>query len=381
MTSRTETQADAAPVSRSSRRCGRRALFCLLAVVIAALFTYQLVARQTSVIRRDERIVFFPTAARLSKSGTQWIVPVHGWIFEPEPDSAIRIRLIEQCAQEFELKPNDPRRMTLETRVRPFIADNESRKQVLIEIAGRRVVLPASGDDGHFQGTVQLPVEHVRRFATQNRLSFRAVLPAGDRRRMTGTVFLIPPQGLSVISDIDDTIRVTEVVDRRKMLRNTLLEPFRPVAGMPVFLQQLEEQGAVFHYVSLSPWQLYEPLNQFLADSQYPSGTFHLTSFQIQKADLLQSLADPAGRKRAMIEPLLKAFPQRQFIFVGDSGQKDPEVYGEMARRFPDQVRAIHIRNTTGESTASPRYADAFRGLKREQWHVFDSPPQPRSGS
>ncbi|KAI8050230.1 hypothetical protein BDF22DRAFT_745557 [Syncephalis plumigaleata] len=40
-------------------------------------------------------------------------------------------------------------------------------------------------------------------------------------------------------------------------------------------------------------------------------------------------------------------FPHRRFILVGDSGEKDPEVYAEIARRFPDRVACIFIHDVT----------------------------------
>ena len=39
---------------------------------------------------------------------------------------------------------------------------------------------------------------------------------------------LIGPTGLTVISDIDDTIKVTQVTNRKTMLRRTFLERFEP---------------------------------------------------------------------------------------------------------------------------------------------------------
>jgi len=34
-------------------------------------------------IKKNEKVVFFPTAARRSEDGTGWDVPIHGWIYEP----------------------------------------------------------------------------------------------------------------------------------------------------------------------------------------------------------------------------------------------------------------------------------------------------------
>jgi phosphatidate phosphatase APP1 len=36
-------------------------------------------------------------------------------------------------------------------------------------------------------------------------------------------------------------------------------------------------------------------------------------------------------------------------VLIGDSGEKDPEIYTAVARRFPQQVAAIAIREVAGK--------------------------------
>jgi phosphatidate phosphatase APP1 len=77
-------------------------------------------------------------------------------------------------------------------------------------------------------------------------------------------VFLVEKAGVSVISDIDDTIKMTNVRERPVMLRNTFLREFQPAPGMSEFCQTLARfKQATFHYISASPWQLYLPLAKF----------------------------------------------------------------------------------------------------------------------
>ncbi len=47
-------------------------------------------------------------------------------------------------------------------------------------------------------------------------------------------------------------------------------------------------------------------------------------------------------------------FPKRRFILIGDSGEKDPEVYREIQRRFPAQVQEIMIRDVTNALANDP---------------------------
>ena len=49
--------------------------------------------------------------------------------------------------------------------------------------------------------------------------------------------------------------------------------------------------------------------------------------------------------KGAAIRMLLSKFPQRRFLFIGDSGEKDLEIYRKLSIKYPEQVLGILIRN------------------------------------
>ena len=46
-------------------------------------------------------------------------------------------------------------------------------------------------------------------------------------------------------------------------------------------------------------------------------------------------------------------FPRRRFVLVGDSGERDPEVYAAMARRRSDKVAAVLIRRVPARTAAN----------------------------
>lgn len=56
-----------------------------------------------------------------------------------------------------------------------------------------------------------------------------------------------------------------------------------------------------------------------------------------------------AEHKRTAIRRLFEAYPQMSFVLVGDSGQRDPLTYEEMAREFPGRVGLILIRQVGGD--------------------------------
>jgi phosphatidate phosphatase APP1 len=97
--------------------------------------------------------------------------------------------------------------------------------------------------------------------------------------------------------------------------------------------------------------------------------------------EIFGDVAGARVHKLAAIGLLLSDFPKRRFVLVGDSGEQDPEIYGELAREHRGRIVAVIIRNVTGEGADAPRYAQAMRDLPRKVWAVFDDPVQlPRRG-
>jgi phosphatidate phosphatase APP1 len=327
-----------------------------------------------SDLKTDEVIVFFPTPAHLSEDGRTWTTRVHGWIFEPETDGALRNAAIASFRNALGLSADEARSLVFQQRARAFLADNERGKRVAIQIGDREFELEPSEENGHFFGTVQLDAQTVNRLAHDGRLGYTAVTDRRDPRVFAGDIHLIGPAGVSVISDIDDTIKVTEVTDRRKLVQNTFLHPFRAVDGMAGVYRRWSSGGAKFHFVSASPWQLYEPLAEFARQAGFPAATFHLRQFRLKDASVLSLLADPLEAKLLMIESLMATFPHRRFLLVGDSGERDPEVYGRIAEKYPDQVLRIYIRDVTGQVAQSPRYQAAFGRLPGDKWQLFQDP-------
>lgn len=352
------------------RFAGHRYLWLLAAEGLTLLPSAGLAAE----VKNDELIVFFPTFASVSEDGQTWTSRVHGWIYEPESNGLLRNAAIAGFRNALGLAANDADSRVFEQRARAFLGDNERGKRIAIQVGERVFDLEPSAEDGHFLGTVQLDAKTASVLAKNGRLRYTAVTDQRDPRVFAGEIHLIDPAGVSVISDIDDTIKVTEVNDRRKVLQNTFLLPFRAVDGMAEVYRQWSNAGAAFHFVSASPWQLYEPLAEFAGQAGFPSATFHLRQVRFRDSSVLSLLADPLEAKLSMIEPLMATFPRRRFILVGDSGERDPEVYGRIAEKHPDQVLRIYIRDVTGQAAQSPRYQAAFGKLSADKWQLFQQP-------
>jgi hypothetical protein len=338
-------------------------------------------------IHGDDQLIFFPTIGRFDPDAGSWYLPIHGWIFKPEPNSLRRAAAVSLLRRWLGLEASGLESELFEERLRSFLVNNRPRKLVAVLLDERNYSLIRSAANGHIVDALRLSPAAIETVLAKQTsivpsagsdgriLQFDAIMPAGDARAVSGAVHLLNEQGLSVISDIDDTIKITHVHDRVALLRQTFLREFEPVPGMAELYRGWRAAGATFHYVSRSPWQLFTPIGDFLAAHGFPAGTFHMRHFRWKNASTLKRDRD-GSKKLAVIEEILTALPHRRFVFVGDSGEHDPEIYGELARRYSKQVRAIFIRNMTGEDATSDRLQRAFADVPVESWQLFDDAQQ-----
>lgn len=150
-----------------------------------------------------------------------------------------------------------------------------------------------------------------------------------------------------VISDLDDTVIQSDVTSLPRMLSTVLTGNARtrsPFAGVGALYRALtredHERNPIF-YVSSSPWNFFDLLWQFLDYRRIPLGPLFLRNWG---ADLLKG---HGGYKHGVIEHIFQKFPDLPFVLVGDSGEKDPEIYTEIVRKHPGRVLAVYIRDVT----------------------------------
>jgi phosphatidate phosphatase APP1 len=333
-------------------------------------------AQTPSEIKSDERVLFFPTAARKSADGKSWQAEVHGWIFEPEKDDVLRGAALNEMRKLLDLDPKLAATQVFDDRIRRFLVDNERDKRVGVRLLDETFVMNESAADGHFTGVVRVDVEKAASKIRDGRLTFRAVLPPGDKREYSGEIHCLADEGVSVISDIDDTIKMTGVRSKATLLRFTFFEEFRTIDSLSEVYERWQKAGADFHYVSAAPWQLYEPLDEFMVVNGFPLGTVYLKRIRLKDEKFFDLFQDPVTYKLGVIEPFVAQFPKRKFVLVGDSGEKDPEIYGAVARRFGKQIERIYIRDVTGEKSDAARYKAAFDALPKEKWSLFSKPEE-----
>jgi phosphatidate phosphatase APP1 len=154
-----------------------------------------------------------------------------------------------------------------------------------------------------------------------------------------------------VISDIDDTIIHTAATDPLKMLQVAYLgnaRSRRPFEGVAKFYHALQRgkstaDGNPIFYVSSSAWNMYDVFATFMDLNDIPKGPILLRDAELALDNLL--LFKHQKHKLELIQPIFENFPNLPFILIGDSGQKDAEIYLNLVKQYPGKVLAVLIRN------------------------------------
>lgn len=177
-----------------------------------------------------------------------------------------------------------------------------------------------------------------------------------------------PDVRVGIISDIDDTILQSSILDWKLAAQLTFLHNARtrkPLQGVAKLYQALqrgtgsEPRNPIF-YVSSSPWNLYDLLEDFLELNAIPFGPIHLRDIGFDPGKFLKSAGH--GHKLERAREIIDRFPQLRWVLLGDSGQADAELYAEAAQEFGDRILAIYIRDVDPDVADSQRdkYVDAF---------------------
>jgi len=331
---------------------------------------------------RGQQILFAPSVASMSDAHT-WSVLVQGRVFEPARDSLGHQAVIDVLAPFVGAVCADP---LYRERAGDLVSDSVRSVQVTVSLGDEVARIGPTDAAGYFRANIALANDQALRLARDGVVTFESLPGANDPSRFRGTAALVPDGGVIVVTDIDDTIKETNVGDPADARANTLLRPFRAVAGMPEVYREWNKAAGSnvhFHVVSAGPWQLHEPLRRFTEEAGFPRFTWDMRSVDtMDPATLIGEAvhADPARLhefKVTAIRALMQRFPRSHVVLVGDSGESDPETYATILSEYPNRVDAVYVRNVSGQGKAARRYVDLFPSPAASvKLLVFDDPGQ-----
>ena len=319
----------------------------------------------------ENEVIFYTTYGY--SDGDDWVIPIRIHVHHRRENTERFFTWM--ASKRYDL--NDEQKEIFRSRVDDIVADSEWREEVefkfkddpyqniykLTDESGNRL---RTNMNGNKKGFIILPKERADSLLTaQNSISgwleFKAVskLHSGS-----GYLRLIEPEGISVISDIDDTVKITELQGgSRVVIENTFFKEFEAAPGMAELYAGWD--NAAFHYVTGAPWQLYSPLTSFLFsdEEEFPKGSLHMKHLRKNYFNLnswrdLRELITNENvtfdQKFEQITEIFETFPERRFILVGDSGEMDPEIYSAIRSLYPDQVKRIIIRDVINAREHEP---------------------------
>ena len=249
----------------------------------------------------------------------------------------------------------DPRWRNLANTYKRFQSDEIPGARIRARFQGNESEA-ITDDEGYFSFAIQ-PIRHLddsNQWQEVDLELFEPRVPELPPVRATARV-LVPSAAakFGIISDIDDTVVSSHVGNKLKMILTVLLsnahtrKPFEGVAGFYRALQLGVNDGEAnpIFYVSNSAWNLYTVLLEFLQLQNIPLGPLLLRDF----GDHMLFSKDPESHKTSKIKNILDVFPHLPFVLIGDSGERDPEIYQEIVQEYPTRIRTVYIRSINNQ--------------------------------
>lgn len=194
--------------------------------------------------------------------------------------------------------------------------------------------------------------------------------PVDERATTTGEFYTPMSRArYGVISDIDDTVVYTGVANTAKMMWRLFAlgaESRVVFPGVTALYQAFhegrgEDDGNPLFYVSRAPWSIYQVLAEVFRRNRIPHGPILiLREWGMKRGSLLPRKAK--DHKLDSIRHILEMYTDMQFVLIGDSGQRDPEIYNRILREHPGRILGIYIRDVSN----TPERSEAIDELARE---------------
>ncbi|KAG6374776.1 hypothetical protein JVT61DRAFT_4153 [Boletus reticuloceps] len=246
-----------------------------------------------------------------------------------------------------------------------------------------------TGPDGHFSDTFRInwndisthPVgthitsnqRHVERELLVEARIINMKRTPGLHETPTSTIRIpITDSVVRVISDIDDTVKVSKILEGTRAIFNQVFVKDLEdtiIPEMGEWYDTMWKHGVSFHYVSNSPFELLPLITQFISVSKLPRGSIRLRSYA-GRSLFNGLLSAPGTRKRGNVVEVLDQFPESQFFLIGDSGEQDLELYSALAAERPSQIAGVFIRDVSAVGLKDPT------GLKTD-FGLTHSPMKP----
>jgi len=332
-------------------------------------------------VEEGDIVWLFDNTAYKHHLGSSWHAEFIVAVFESDPKCRVA-DVVAGIANTLGLAEGAAERKTIEKRLMPFIWELRAARTVTVTHQAMDLQLGPTNVNGISQDT---PVVQSSDGGTA--VKSTAQVPANVSGLLDMKTHYASSHGWGIISDIDDTIKVTMTSDPVGILRSTFVSDPVPIKGMPQLygaIKSLLSEDTPWFYLSASPYNLYPFLRDF-RDQHYPHGTMILrdASWKTVSGLLSNLTLGTEEYKSDRMKKINSWLPKRKMICFGDTTQSDPEAYGDIYRKFDGWIKLILIRKATdiaeigiSDKNKPERFEKAFKGVPADAWHVFEDPAE-----
>ncbi len=132
------------------------------------------------------------------------------------------------------------------------------------------------------------------------------------------TSYLVTTEGLTIVSDIDDILRVTKIYLPKEGLLNSFARPFTQWMNMPGIYANWSTAlpDTHFHYLTTTPEQVTRNYMDFICKT-YPGGSFDTRPLNFSDVSATLSI------RRFLLDKIFLTYPKRKFVLVADTSNSD----------------------------------------------------------
>ncbi|KAF2858269.1 hypothetical protein K470DRAFT_221571 [Piedraia hortae CBS 480.64] len=157
-------------------------------------------------------------------------------------------------------------------------------------------------------------------------------------------IFFVPPKGITIVSDIDAVLRVSQYMPR---LKESAFKPYRPWLNMPQIFAKFKTRCDIhFHYITNAPSPFTDMYMRFLVHF-YPPGSFDAARTNVRFPSEVN------------LNLILEKFPNRKFYLLLDMTKRY-----RFTTMAPSRLECILIRDI-----APLNYREKFKIANlKENW-------------
>ncbi|KFY94479.1 hypothetical protein V500_03220 [Pseudogymnoascus sp. VKM F-4518 (FW-2643)] len=309
-------------------------------------------------ITSNDTVWLFDNTAYRNPTTNNWEAEYIAAVFDKETGVKVSL-VVADIAEKLGLGHGDEAEERIKDRLMPFMQSVLPGRVVNVDFGRRtQLKLGPGGRNGISSDLRPLP-EH----KDGDVVTGVAKVPRGTNGILEMKTVYAEPEGWAIISDVDDTIKITQTGDPIGILRSTFAAEAAPVPGMSLlytYIETLVTKSAPWFYLSASPYNLYAFLHEFIPKF-YPHGTLILRDASWRNlSGLLTSLTQATQEYK--VDRMEKIHSYRKY----------PKWVGLILIRRVENIAEVGLE----EKNDASRFEEAFKDVPKSVWHVYSDPEE-----